>query len=132
MVEFGNNRHDWYTLNHIVYRNTEEKFLKRVICYAGKESKDDSSNKVLHLFSDINRTNVMTKDEVINAFLNGMIIVDESENIHVPISMTSTGEMSDPNYSTVHCIQETFDIDTGKSGIEIKVFFSGEYWPASA
>ena len=76
MVEFGNNRHDWYTLNHMVYRNTEEKFLKRVICYAGKESKDDSSNKVLHLFSDINRTNVMTKDEVINAFLNGMIIVD--------------------------------------------------------
>ena len=38
MVEFGNNRHDWYTLNHMVYRNTEEKFLKRVICYAGKES----------------------------------------------------------------------------------------------
>ena len=131
MVEFGNNRHDWYTLNHMVYRNTEEKFLKRVICYAGKESKDDSSNKVLHLFSDIDRTNVMTKDEVINAFLNGMIIVDESEGICVPIGMTSTSEIANPNYSAVQCIQETFNVDTGKSGIELKAFFSGEYWPAS-
>lgn len=131
MVEFGNNRHDWYTRDHMVYRNTEEKFLKHIVCYAGKESKDDSSSKVLHLFSDIDRTSVMTKDEVINAFLNGMIIVDDTDGICVPLSLTSTAEDANPNYSAVQCIKETFDIDTGTSGIILEGFFSGEYWPAN-
>lgn len=131
MVEFGNNRNDWYTRDHLVYRNTDEKFLKYIVCYAGKESKDDSSSKVLHLFSDIDRTNVMTKDEVINAFLNRMIIVDDSDNIRLPLSITSTAETASPNYAAVRCIKETFDIDTGTSGVAFESFFSGEYWPAS-
>lgn len=58
------------------YANSEEKYLKSVVIYADA---DDG-----HLFSDSAKSVKLTKDEVMNLFMKGMMVIAYSDEYYHP------------------------------------------------
>lgn len=61
------------------YANSEEKFVKSVVAYADA---DDG-----HLFSDAKKSVKMTKDEVMNLFEKGLLLIEYSNEFYHPVHL---------------------------------------------
>lgn len=108
-----------------VYSNTNNEHVKRTIFYAKASVKDpNSTNNEYVLFKDLKFTEPVSNDELIEAMLSGLIVVNDVKIIS-PSSLTLNKKN---NYSYVQRVNKYFmDFDKKEFFTIFDMYYSKEW-----